>query len=190
VLRDLRFDKICANQLNFLQYFINLPFVFSAESPTDSILNGVATAFILEIEDLVKVSKGYVIKGRKVKDMGWDWNNDLIEGYLIRIIKGFINIDSRMLSRDNVKVERTPPVGDSDSYRESDTCYFFLENVSETETFLVKVLRCRSGADNDMSTITFVYTISGEHAQIFFESLKAFECIQSESFNKFATTFL
>ena len=145
--------------LGVLVFFFNIYFILVSDDPTEAVLNSVALAFIIEIDDVFKPN----------------WNESTKEDGLAEILKHYIIEDIRV-DDINVKVSGRQRVFDRDM-----NVYIRVGNFHPlAQNFVVNVFVSNEEVDSLTKSYESIdYTVSGTRVKELYEAFLEFHCLEN-----------
>jgi len=147
-------------QLGLITFFFNIYFILVSDTPTDAVLNSVALAFIIEVDDHFKPH----------------WSDEKLEDAVALILYDFI---TEPLTSEEVVVKRDGPAITSQPKK----LYIRIPDEVEADgSFTVSVF---SASDNDpeVNVITSyqqtIYYVIGSRAREIHDAIGHFECLDN-----------
>ena len=179
--------------LGYFLFWLNIPFILSAETVTDAILNSLATVFLLEIDDRIRP---FQPTERFSLDM-IDWDNDQATTNIIKLAHDYLYFKRDNRLPDQVEVtkvfctfEETRDETLRHSFSPGDYCRIYVDDWDESEKdHRITVFRLAKEQMSPPVYEEFVYSISGSGAKEFITNVQQFHRIhrdESDSKNEFS----
>jgi len=170
--------------LGYLLFYLNIPFVLSAQSVTDAILNSLATVFLLEIDDRILPLQPAAKVGLDMID----WDNDAVYNNLVKLAHDYLYYKRDHRLPDAVEVTKIfktfAQTKDEElklGYSAQDYCRIYVDDWSErAKEHKITVFRLANEHMFPSIYEEIVYKIRGKGAQEFMENVRYFKRIHRD----------
>mmetsp|Transcript_7934 Transcript_7934/g.10402 ORF Transcript_7934/g.10402 Transcript_7934/m.10402 type:complete len:419 (+) Transcript_7934:100-1356(+) len=170
--------------LGYILFYLNIPFVLSAETVTDAILNSLATVFLLEIDDRIQPLQP---SSNVFLDM-IDWDNDAARENLIKLAHDYLYYKRDNRVSDDVEVTKnfksfaeTKDESMRQGYSSQDCCRIYVDEWDDSvKDHKITVFRLANEQIWPSVYEEIVYKVRGKGAKEFISNLGGFQRIHRD----------